>query len=322
MRNGALFFVVVLMSGCAGAAPDPAVRDPWGADVVAAPPQFSEWDGAISGYVVDAEFVPVFGAVVTLSSGGLTSTDVQGRFTFSHVQPGTYGLAISKAGFANAERIVDVYVGTVVEISVSLVGANVDGPYSETYHRRGIHGCDVTTNVAPGVNVCGFVGLLDLLVGVNTTTIDESIMAWNISGPSAEWRTGVFELAWASTQALGSGLLAYWEVNKCPGDPKLTFGAVSGRSPLQLRSDAAQIQSILSESSKPRNCRSNGVADFDTSTECNFIRCNVQSRVFSSPETTGQAVDAGASVQQSFDAWVTNFYGASAPDSFTVFDDE
>jgi hypothetical protein len=314
--------LAVVLAGCTADAPaESSGQD--GPPDVAPPPEFTDDTGALTGQVRDDEGLPVSGADVALGPGDRTArTDAAGGFTFSLLEPGTYELYVAKLGFVSVAKGATVTAGSAATIDVVLEAIPVVEPYSLTWQQAGRLGCAVQVDPVNGLSACGLAAIVTLLTGQDTSNIDDFALFWDIPEPTGAWETGIFEMQWESTQTLGRGLQMIWEVNTCSGDPDLTFGIVVGESPLRLQVDRAQIVQIVNESSVPDNCLAQGIATFDTSGECNEDRCNLQSRVFSAAETTGQDADVGAAIQQPFEQFVTNFYNAPAPADYSALPDQ
>jgi hypothetical protein len=65
--------------------------------------------------------LPISGASVSLSPGGLTTTtDGNGVFTFSNVTPGTYTLSVSATLYTTSAQTVTVAAGQTVTLSIRL----------------------------------------------------------------------------------------------------------------------------------------------------------------------------------------------------------
>jgi hypothetical protein len=87
--------------------------------------------GTVSGIVIDDDGKPVAGATVTLDSR-ITTTDVDGRYRFDDVSPGTYNITATKDGRVTATATVsmmddDISSGVIVEnivLSVEKEGAD------------------------------------------------------------------------------------------------------------------------------------------------------------------------------------------------------
>jgi clan AA aspartic protease (TIGR02281 family) len=86
--------------------------------------------GAVMGSVVSQNNVLLEGVDVALEGFGRTSTDSQGRFTFSDVPPGNYRLDVSKQGFPPYNRAMSVRAGVTERVNVTLAGF-ADQPSSQ-----------------------------------------------------------------------------------------------------------------------------------------------------------------------------------------------
>lgn len=328
-----LVFLSLILAGCAAEEPEileaPA---PTSASIApAAPAEFSETKGALAGTVTDDEQIPLAGVTVGILELGLkTASDHAGQFTFSQLAPGTYSLQFALLGYSGAAKHVDVVAGEATSTVAVLNRVVIDIAYHYILQQKGLLGCAVQTQGiptglpfgSPGVSLCGASQIVTLLTGQDTSGVDKFRTVWELTDPSTAWNTTVLEMVWQSTQALGAGLSVIWEVDLCSGDPDLTFaGPIVGRSPLIARTDAERLQTIVGESSKPDSCLQQGVLTSDTTETCNADKCDIQARVFSDAETTGQAVDAGASIQQTFEQFMTNFYYEPGPAGFTALVD-
>lgn len=86
--------------------------------------------GDIRGVITDGTGAVVPGVTITVTSPSLqgarvTSTDRQGGYILRGLPPGTYSAVFSLAGFATAERTIEVPLGSVVEVDVTLATAPV-----------------------------------------------------------------------------------------------------------------------------------------------------------------------------------------------------
>ena len=86
--------------------------------------------GEIRGLVSDASGAVVPGATAVVMSPVLqgvrtSTTDPQGRYNLRGLPPGIYSATFQLAGFASAERSIEVPLGSVVEVDVVLSAAPV-----------------------------------------------------------------------------------------------------------------------------------------------------------------------------------------------------
>lgn len=326
-----LVLASILLSGCVGADAEIASTPAPTSVAPAAPAEVSETTGAVIGTVTDDEQVPLAGVTVgILELGVQTTTDLAGQFTFNNLEPGQYSLQFALLGYAGAAKRIEIVAGEIASTVAFLSRIVIDVAYHYTLQQKGLLGCAVQTEGiptglpfgSPGLSACGLGQIITLLTGQDTSDIDKFRTVWKLTDPSTAWNTTVLEMTWQSTQALGSGLSVIWEVDLCSGDPNLRFaGPIVGRSPLIARTEAAEIQAIVAKSSIPNNCLQQGLVESDTSDICNVDKCDIQARVFSDAETTGQDVDVGVSLQQTFEQFMTNFYYEAGPGDFTALAD-
>lgn len=144
MRNPTVHLaavVLLVLSGCAASPEDTkSVTSTKEVEVVvdAAPVEVNADDGGIDGSVVDEEQQPVSGARVQIVGGDATTTDLAGRFTFSHLEPGEYRLTVKRAGFATAGRAVPVAAAEISLLRITLKQIAFDVPYHVTHPWTGI----------------------------------------------------------------------------------------------------------------------------------------------------------------------------------------
>lgn len=93
----------------------------------------------------------ISGCTVSLSPGGKSgSTDNNGSYTFSDIEPGIYTVTFSKAGYTDQTTEVTVTAGEVVPLSVSLIGAfgGIKVIVKDNESGQFISGC--TVSLSPG----------------------------------------------------------------------------------------------------------------------------------------------------------------------------
>src|SRR6185437_10876298 len=78
--------------------------------------------GSISGTLMDPAGSVLKGAQVSISANGMiVSTDQQGRFFFSGLEPGDYTISVSYIGFQKLTKTVTVSPGTSTTVSLQLL---------------------------------------------------------------------------------------------------------------------------------------------------------------------------------------------------------
>ena len=119
-----LVLVVGALSGCVGAESSDATQDGNGPGVTAGPAAFDDTTGGIEGSVTDTELVPVAGALVGILTSASSAepitvmTDEAGRFSISHVPPGSQTLQVSALGYGSTSKRVEVVPGQVATVQL------------------------------------------------------------------------------------------------------------------------------------------------------------------------------------------------------------
>jgi len=130
-KLGLWVLVLLALSASAQATQDPASA-PQDSSVPASPAATAQADADISGRIVDPTGAGVAGATVKLSNSnpGATqqaATDGDGRFVFTHAEPGPIHLTITAAGFAAQEFSGTILLGQTLQIpSITLALATVN----------------------------------------------------------------------------------------------------------------------------------------------------------------------------------------------------
>ena len=307
MAHRAVFLLAVIASlvvaGCAGES-----------RVASAEPDapYDQASGALEGLVTDEAIVPIANVTVTPADGLATTTDDEGRFLLSFLNPGTHTLTFEKAGYANLTRSVEVLPGEVVALTVRLIALGADVAHHATQEDAGRMMCAADTRPRQfALNVCGAVALFSPATG------DDSLGNFTVTGNSSRLADLVFETHWVTNQATGRGLEVFWEAYQRITDPTTfpegapkRFAAVSGVSPLRAVANETLIQSIIHAQPKPIYCH---VGD----------PCMIMARTFPRATTLGTSspVDAAFYLDQRFTNVLTEFYRVPAPPGFSALAD-
>lgn len=195
-----LLVAAVIVAGCSGSTPGPAPAG--GSGTTAPPADFSDLDlratkstGVVRGVVVDATIVPVAGATVAVQPGDRNvTTDAEGRFGFSDLEPGAYLVRASKADYTAAQATVQVVAGESEPRATMLVLDRLLGtePYVDAMSWEGYMQCSL---IAAGFF---FTGCMTSGVAGDDSRKEDPI------GIPPDFMQS--ELTWDSTQALGSNL--------------------------------------------------------------------------------------------------------------------
>ncbi|MHB1262254.1 MAG: carboxypeptidase-like regulatory domain-containing protein [Thermoplasmatota archaeon] len=131
--------VLVALAGCAGSNNDPL------ADAGDDAPELevTETTGGIRGIVVDQSIVPVQGSKVTLSGGQNTTSDAEGLFRFTGLEPGDYFVSVSKPGYSAVQQAASVVAGVADPplVKVLLTRLTTAQPYLDFYKLDGFYEC-------------------------------------------------------------------------------------------------------------------------------------------------------------------------------------
>ena len=150
----ASLLIAAVLAGCA--------EDPTSPDASEDEEKFEEVEvsddtGAIRGLVLTPTIVPIEGATVTATPGGLTTTtNVDGAFTFGDLEPGTYFLEATKLGFNKTQSSVQVVAGDDRPDIVKLVLPENPSalPFTELRQWDGYLQCGAGLGPAGSTNPC------------------------------------------------------------------------------------------------------------------------------------------------------------------------
>ncbi len=285
-------WVVLLIVGAAlaGCAEDGGPKDTGDVTGLDSELEATEDTGIIRGVVVDPAIVPIAGVTITIQgSGASTQTNEAGEFGFDGLSPGTYFLTATKLGYFDVQQSTDVVAGEARPPIVRVLMERDAGfnPYSSTQQYTGFYQCGTSAVV-----VCGAPGILLGIFGM------EDPVGGDTSNPYLYFEEGVdfiqAEMVWESSQALSPELYFEMEAldSNCDKESSRTFLAnAQGESPIRARAN----ETVLDEG---------GIGG---------PNCGIYFSVFSGG---AQGTPAGASFQQGFDWFITEFHGYTPPEDW------
>ena len=147
----ALALLAAMLAGCAdgGAPATESTTDPAAFEEV----QVSSTTGAIRGVVYNEAIVPIADVLVQLAGGANKTTDDQGAFVFSNLEPGDYFITASKTGYFTVQQSTTVVAGEVAPpvTKIQLLVDVANQPFVELYQWTAFLQCGawaivVTTN--------------------------------------------------------------------------------------------------------------------------------------------------------------------------------
>jgi hypothetical protein len=133
LRSGVLLFLLLTASlaGCVddGAASRAALTAASTASSAAVPNVTAEL-GSIHGIVVDDEQTPIQGAQVSLLEKLVeVTTDATGAYTINDLEPGGYRLVVTRVGYSQGARKVDVLAAEITKADFVLNALDILDPY-------------------------------------------------------------------------------------------------------------------------------------------------------------------------------------------------
>ncbi len=157
--------------------------------------------GVIRGVVVDQAIVPLDGAVVKIKSLGLeATTNEEGAFAFSDLEPGSYFLEASKVGYTpiQTSAMVEAGVDKPPVVRIALTFDPESQPLIMHMTFNGFIKCSTVT-VVLRLAACAVPGLVGLDLGDDFITYVDTV-----EGDHPAWVQS--ELVWKSTQPTGDRL--------------------------------------------------------------------------------------------------------------------
>lgn len=151
----------LLLSGCSAGSSVSEPRALGDEASVSSVAEFSDTTGAVEGTVTDVSLQPVANATLILSGSAIgsepianSSTDGEGRFAFSFLEPGTYRVRAEAPDFEPSASLVDVAAGVSRRVTLTLGDVPSQEPYSILLIKTGMQSCSAAVIVAPSGNSC------------------------------------------------------------------------------------------------------------------------------------------------------------------------
>lgn len=205
--------------------------------------EVTDTTGAIRGVVVNEAIVPIADVLVALNTGKNVTSDEQGAFVFSDLEPGTYFLTASKLGFNSVQTSAEVVAGEAEPpiTKITLLADPTQQPYTQTLKWEGFLQCGVMWSSGTladqpyplyiasyfGANVCGL-------------TDDRFIGGFEFNGRIPDHVQA--NAVWDGTQPLSNDLtLGFWRGGS--NDWKFVYG----KSPLSIETNRTEIVDTFDE---------------------------------------------------------------------------
>jgi hypothetical protein len=302
MRTAQTAFLAVglalLLSGCTGSGSSSTTNDVGqfkGKDV-----KISGTTGAIRGIVVDQAIVPIAKVEVGLTTptgAKNTTTDSQGRFVFSELPAGTYFLTFKHLLYKTIQQSIDVQAGVEPPISrVQMDALFTAKPYHDQVKFKGFIACGYNAVTVTAPCVTDYTQVYQGCNGgcapqLRSVQGDNRVLRTKVD---SNWQTIVLDMTFnpnGNGNTKQMGLLLRWGA----GSASEWFGSTNGASPLQLRFETGVVHPTEA-GSRLRMVNVSGENDLD---------------ILGSITADNGAL--GASVNQDFQVFHTNFYNAKPP---------
>jgi hypothetical protein len=297
--------VIVGLSGCSAAARPATVATV----KTETGPVLPRGTAAVEGYVVDASFGGLLGAIVVADGTPLTATtDAKGYFFLGPMTPSPVKLHASQPGFEAQARTLHLMEGKLELVVFVLTAVPLPTSYTVTQQQKGLIACNVAADPPASTSTPSDGIGSDVVVqcGTPTTTYlahdtgrpkmveaaDRSQLAWTLDEPKASWVEGRILTSWMAGQELARILQTSWTVAGCTAADK-TFGHAVGASPLKVAADPRQVSSVLA--------KAEGTTCGATGDRCDADACTVTSTTQAVAHAVGtETLRAGATFQQVF----------------------
>lgn len=342
------------LAGCIGGGETTGTGDgPAGPDV-----QFTEDTGAITGVVQNEELLPIEGAVVGTKEGDLeATTDADGFYAISNVEPGEYSLFVQAIGYESTVANVEVVAGSAVEANFQLSQVASDEPY-HTFQTADLVVSGILwkltpeciyTDVDPLVKTCGGVRFGSFAPGGQTVfqgcdacethlyhqqDDEDPAPALTNEDHWEHWQTIIVELTW-EPQSGATGRGFFLDLN-APNVTRGRGGSINQASPYTWVQSSDQAP-IVHRVDLPTSLEERGIPQADwypyededgcTAPNEGFSNCDWFFRIFPAPCDLGICEDGfgpdyGIMIEARSSVYWSVFVKDTAPPDYTNLPDE
>lgn len=261
--------------------------------------------GGMEGSVTDDSLNPIPGAGVAILGQNLTTeTDATGRFSFSHVAPGKAQVVVGKIGYTQVGRAVEVQAGEIVQLDFVLEVLAIKEPYYRTLTQAGFIGCSVDVRQSSSNGSLFTFAACGLIYYAGAPTVDRFRVDWDLG--VTDNTTGLWaESTWRSTQAAGNGLFVWWVTYK--NDALNSLLQVRGKDPLRGPIDGKAFLKVRGGGNTPTGAVCSNACHLTT---FHYTWANTFNNQY--------PIEAGVTIQQRIDDYVTIFFDGDLPEVFTA----
>jgi hypothetical protein len=294
---------MALLAGCAGGSDGNQPTDEEFDDLDL---EATSTTGVIRGVVVDEAVRPVSGATVALSGSttGETTSNDDGLFGFSGLQPGPHFVSVSKPGFVAAQSSTEVVAGVAEPpiLKVLLTADPTTAPYVATYVFDGFIECSFSL-VAVGFAACSSAEQFNDRFS-DTYEIDRL----------PDWAQA--EMVWDSTQAASEDLGLVFSVPPRESTLYDNYAEAGGPSPLTIQANQTTMAEYgVLEQGVIFRVFNEPIEGTETGDPVNGDDC------LERPQLGGCTTGFGFTVEQSFQVYTNLFYGFTPDPEWRFIED-
>lgn len=287
----AILLFVTALAGCSG-----------GGDVTpeaVGPTSDPSETGSINGLVLDSELVAVAGAAVAIPTANLeTTTDDDGRFVLDAVPTGTHNLFVNKLGYEALAKRVDVAAGQALSVEFTLTAVAVADPYTDVVPFAGYFECSYAA-LDVVWRGCGY--------PAHSTVFPDDVASADYTKESGAQQIA-HELEWESA-SLATGQNLDFSVVAQERSGCQWYANHFGESPLSILVTVGEKFENPESPYPTGSCEDDVIDDEDSA---------LGVLVLASPTYVNDVAVVGATIQQSFDGYVTLFYHQDAPAGYSA----